>query len=356
VERDSTVEMFNRRLITVEAGLPMEFGGEWHFDDRNRISRGNKTIIHLNRGAPNMWRWRSDASVDIGCSGNRFDCDTILVTGSSSGNESNLLFSSSADCGQRDYLGQCVGAWNCTMDSCLINASAVTANDVHLNWQGGMRGWSITNCVFATNGFAILALDIHQSRVSNCTLVGAPAAGWKDSYGRTIWKAGDMTFTNNIAYSWGNGCIIFDPTMIVSGAYTVSKNLYWGCGSVPSWPTDGTSIYADPKFVNGSPGLAFDPHLLTGSPALPLGAGAYNGTPTGDTVASRADRRPQVSSKAPATLPTANRPRASPRPARHPGSVPSATTRPADHRPAARCRPTRTSHLVGAALRSSIAA
>jgi len=281
---DSTVEMFNRRLITVEAGLPMEFGGEWHFDDRNRISRGNKTIIHLNRGAPNMWRWRSDASVDIGCFGNRFDCDTILVTGSSSGNESNLLFSSSADCGNETYLPQCVGAWNCTMDSCLINASAATANDVHLNWQGGMRGWSITNCVFATNGFAILALDIHQSRVSNCTIVGAPAAGWKDSYGRTIWKAGDMTFTNNIAYSWGNGCVIFDPTMIVSGAYTVSKNLYWGCGSVPSWPSDASSIYADPKFVNGSPGLAFDPHLLTGSPALPLGAGAYNGTPTGDTV------------------------------------------------------------------------
>jgi hypothetical protein len=280
---DSTVEMFNRRLITVEAGLPIEFGGEWHFDDRNRVSRGNHTVIKLNRGTPNMWRWRSDQSVDIGCFGNRMDCDTILVTGSSPA-ESNFLFSSSANCGQQTYLPQCVGAWNCTMDSCLINASAVSGI-VHMNWQGGMTGWTITNCVLATTGEAVLAFDVHQSRITNCTLAGAPVVSWKDSYGRPIWGSGDMTFANNIVCSWGNGCITLDPAMLVSGALGVNKNLYWGCGSVPPWPVDASSIYGDPKFVNASKGMSFDPHLLTGSPALPLGAGAYSGTPAGDTVA-----------------------------------------------------------------------
>jgi hypothetical protein len=142
---DSTVEMFNRRLITVEAGLPIEFGGEWHFDDRNRVSRGNHTVIKLNRGTPNMWRWRSDQSVDIGCFGNRMDCDMILVTGSS-------LAESNFRSRQRELrpadLSAPVRRRVELHDGLVPHRASAVSGIVHMNWQGGMTGWTMrTACL-----------------------------------------------------------------------------------------------------------------------------------------------------------------------------------------------------------------
>ncbi len=276
---DSTVEMFNRRLITIEAGLPNEFGGEWHFDDRNRVSRGNYTKINLNRTCYAVWRWRSDTSTDIGSFGNKFMSDTILVTGTSP-SPSTMLPTSSANCGAGTYLPQCVGAWNATMDSCFINATGVNGV-VDIVWEGGMTGWTIKNTVIATNGGAVRAFDVHGSSVKNCTIAGMPAAVWTDSYSRALWQAGDMKFDHNIVVAWSGSPIQFDATMLIAGAYVVGNNLYWGGGIVPTWPVDTSSRYGDPLFVNGNKGVAFDPHVRTGSLALTLGAGAYQGAATG---------------------------------------------------------------------------
>ncbi len=237
-DADSTTMMFCRKDIIVEAGLPKDLGAEWHFDDRHLRSRGNHTRITLDRASYAVWRWRSDTSLDHGCYGNQFARDTIVVTGPGGGDVSQLLPSSSADCAKKPGRAQCIGAWDATMDSCVIDGTAVGGAGCAMIWQGGMTGWSIVHTVFRMTGPAIEAFDIHRSRLAGSTLVGNPALRWRDQYQRPLWRPGDMTVTGCTI----DGGVRFDRRMTrAAGAYKPSRNTYLTPFRVPAWPKDATS-------------------------------------------------------------------------------------------------------------------
>ena len=111
--------------------------------------------------------------------------------------------SSSANCGAGAYQAQCVGAWDSSIDSCVIDGSG-TSGPTEFYYQGGMHGWRITNTVLAMNGTALRAFDIVESSVAQSTLVGNNAVRWTDEYTRDLWSAGDMSFTGNVVAAWAH--------------------------------------------------------------------------------------------------------------------------------------------------------
>lgn len=176
---DGIVFTGNKVDITIESGLDVSAGGEWHFDDRNRTSSGNVTRIHCKRASYAIWRWRGDHSTNVGSFGNTFTRDTLIIDGVGG----QLLPSSSADCGYGNYDAQCVGAWNWTMTDCLIDASACTG-PVEMVWQGGMHGLTVTGSTF---NVPVRAFDLAGSRIERTRI---KSARWTDEFSRPVVARG----------------------------------------------------------------------------------------------------------------------------------------------------------------------
>lgn len=276
---DGLVEMFNRKLVTVEAGTTGDAGEGpvWYFDTRNVTSRGNTTSINLKKNCYGVWRLRGDSGTNKGCFNWHMDGDRIICYGQGG----RLLASSSASCGSGNYLAQCVGSWDVFMDSCVVDASACVTSQ--FEFQGGMHSWHITNSVIAMNGPALYAFDIHGSttqaptgtgpcNVTNCTLVGVNVVRFTDEYSRPTWEPGAMTFKNNIVYAWSGAVASFASSLAAAPAGFVSSTIL----AYPTLPAQfgSGSIAADPLFVNPTKG-SLDAHVKAGSPALAMNAGAY---------------------------------------------------------------------------------
>jgi hypothetical protein len=296
---DSTVEMFDRKLITVEAGLDNALGAEWHFDDRHHQSRGNTTHIHLNRSCYAVWRWRSDGEVDIGSFDNRFDGDVIVCDGETSDGPTSFMPSSSANCGASLSDAQCVGGWGSVMDSCVIDASGTTGMS-QFYFQGGMHDWQITRSVIAMNGSALNAFDVRGTNVvEQCTLSGIDTVEWTDEYSKGPWSAGAVTFHNNIVNAWSGNTMTFARVLSVPNAFASDYNVFWqgSGGAIPRLlSSDPHSVYGDALFVSPGLGAGFDCHLRAGSPALGL-------VPTGiDAGAYQCGNAPVSDASAPAVI------------------------------------------------------
>jgi hypothetical protein len=175
--------------ITIEAGLDTSAGGWWNFDNRNYRSLGNTIRFDLKRQCYAVYRWRSDHSLNVGCSGNLLTLEQVSVGGVGAPG-SRILFSSSADCGYGDFLAQCVGHWNTQMRSCVIDAAGCS-----IEFQGGLRKWRMLDCRFVGTP-ALTAFDIHGSDIERCTFSGA--VHWTDQYSRPLPSPGDLIWGGNI--------------------------------------------------------------------------------------------------------------------------------------------------------------
>lgn len=249
---DGTVFANNKVDITIEAGLDNSVGGEWHFDDRHRTSYGNVIRIHCKRASYAIWRWRGDHSTNVGSFGNTFRRDTLIIDGVGG----QLLPSSSADCGYGNYDAQCVGAWNWTMDSCLVDASACSG-PVEMVWQGGMHGLLMRN---TTLNVPIRAFDLAGSKIENTTI---RSAKWTDEFSRPV----------------------------------VSRGLVLTCVSI------GTSTIASKLVAAGS--IVTEPCVspMPPSPIADLSANDGNATPLRWTVPARSVRYSAEASSSPGFLP-----------------------------------------------------
>lgn len=212
--------------ITREAALgtgQSGAGGWWNFACRNgTYDRDTIRIIETSYDYASM-RWRGDKSLVDGCHDNVFNRTAIIVEG-----PGRILWSSSADPGTTPGMGNLVGHWNVTIDSCLISCGD------EQYWQGGMGGKDgfvqITNSRLVGKT-AIHAIDIHRVRLQGndiqSNVQGGVAEFWDDDYGRPLPAAGDLVDCNNRVV----GTVKVDATIAAHPEWRVTT-----CGPPPVEP------------------------------------------------------------------------------------------------------------------------